>query len=208
MRRGLFVTSHAHNHSIGRLAGVFALALALGGCSAFQGKPPETYDLTAPREIPDVTRSSKAQILIPETTALQALNSERIVVTAGSRVTYYPDAQWPDRLPKVIQARAVQAFEASHRARAVGRPGEGLSIDYQLLTEVRSFQFESSGERLGRVEIYAKIVNDRNGRVVAAKQFSATAPVGSDSASAVVASLDTALNQVLTELVQWTLSKV
>ena len=32
-------------------------------------------------------------------------------------------------MPKVVQARAIQAFEASKRAKAVGRPGEGLSID-------------------------------------------------------------------------------
>ena len=186
-----------------------ALTMLMSGCAALQGPAPETYDLSAPRELPRLNASTNAQILVPESTALKALDSERIVVTTGSRVTYYPGAQWPDRLPRVIQAKTIQTFEASRRARAVGRPGEGLSIDYQLLTEARAFQFDTgNGERMARVEIYAKILNDRNGRVVAAKLFSAAVPVEADSAAAVVASLDAALNQVLVDLVQWTLSRV
>ena len=44
-------------------------------------------------------------------------------------------------MPKVYQAKAIEAFEKSKRAKAVGRPGEGLSIDYQLLTNIRSFEY-------------------------------------------------------------------
>lgn len=184
-----------------------ALLMALAGCTSLQA-PPETYDLSVPRDVTGITASSRAQILVPETTALAALNSERIVVMNGSRVTYYPDAKWSDRLPKVLQTKIIQTFEASRRARAVGRPGEGLSIDYQLLTEVRAFQFDAGGDRSAHVEIYAKVLNDRNGRVVAAKLFSASVPVQADSAPGVVAALDAALNQVLIELVSWTLSQV
>lgn len=184
-----------------------ALALFVGACSALQAPPPATYDLTAPRDVPGLKVSTNAQILVPETTALRALDSDRIMVTTGSQVTYYPDAQWPDRLPKLIQTKTIQTFEASHRARAVGRPGEGLSIDYQLITEARAFQYDG-GAHMARVEIYAKLLNDRNGRVVAAKLFSADVPVGNNSAGAVVASLDAAMSQVLVEMVQWTLGRL
>lgn len=185
-----------------------ALLTVLAGCTALQGTPPETYDLSVPREAAaGIASSTHAQILVPETTALAALNSERIVVMTGSRVSYYPDAKWTDRLPKVLQTKIIQTFDASKRARAAGRPGEGLSIDYQLLTEVRAFQFDGSA-RMATVELYAKILNDRNGRVVAARLFSANVPVQVDSAPAVVAALDAALNQVLLDLVGWTLSKV
>jgi cholesterol transport system auxiliary component len=169
---------------------------------------PETYDLSVPSQAAGIAGSSQAQILVPETTALAALNSERIVVMNGSRVSYYPDAQWTDRLPKVLQTKIIQTFDASKRARAAGRPGEGLSIDYQLLTEVRAFQYDSGGDRSAHVEIYAKVLNDRNGRVVAAKLFTASVPVQTDSAPAVVNALDAGLNQVLLELVSWTLSRV
>jgi cholesterol transport system auxiliary component len=183
------------------------LLTMLAGCTSLKSAP-ETYDLSVPSGAGAIAGSSQAQILVPETTALAALNSERIVVMNGSRVSYYPDAQWTDRLPKVLQTKIIQTFEASKRARAAGRPGEGLSIDYQLLTEVRAFQYDAGGDRSARVEIYAKVLNDRNGRVVAAKLFTASVPVQADSGAAVVNALDAALNQVLIELVTWTLPRV
>jgi cholesterol transport system auxiliary component len=183
------------------------LLMVLAGCTSLKPAP-ETYDLSVPSQAGGITESSQAQILVPETTALAALNSERIVVMNGSRVSYYPDAQWTDRLPKVLQTKIIQTFEASRRARAAGRPGEGLSIDFQLLTEVRAFQYDAGGDRAAHVEIYAKVLNDRNGRVVAAKLFTASVPVQADSAPAVVNALDAALNQVLIELVTWTLGRI
>jgi cholesterol transport system auxiliary component len=185
-----------------------ALALALSGCGFLRGPPPETFDLTAPESIP-VRGATAAQILIPEPSALKALDSERIVVTTGARISYYPDAQWPDRLPRLLQARAVQAFEQSRKARAVGRPGEGLSIDFQLLINIRSFEYVSDGDSgYAKVEISAKILNDRNGRVVSSKILTAEAPVAKDSAPAVVAGVDAAMNEVLVDLVSWTVGRI
>jgi cholesterol transport system auxiliary component len=185
-----------------------ALALALSGCGFLRGPPPETFDLTAPESVP-VRGATAAQILIPEPSALKALDSERIVVTTGSKISYYPDAQWPDRLPRLLQARAVQAFEQSKKARAVGRPGEGLSIDFQLLIDIRSFEYVSDGGHgHAKVEISARILNDRNGRVVSSKILSADAPVTKDNAANVVAAVDAAMNKVLVDLVSWTIGRI
>src|SRR5690606_8970744 len=138
---GWMINADAAPGGRGKFLLTLALALAVSGCSVFRGPPPETYNLSAPESIEPGRRAIAAQILIPEPSALAALNTDRIVVTSGPRISYYPDAQWPDRLPKLLQAKAVEAFERSRQARAVGRPGEGLSIDYQLLIDIRSFAF-------------------------------------------------------------------
>jgi cholesterol transport system auxiliary component len=185
------------------------LALTVVGCSLFRGPPPVTYELTAPDSIPQLRSGTAAQIMIPEPRALKALDTERVVVASGPTISYYPDVQLADRLPKVFQAKALEAFEQSKRARAVGLPGEGLSIDYQLLIEIRSFQFVSLGKSgFARIEISAKILNDRNGRVVATKTLTSQTEVVSDDAPHVVAAVDTALNEVLVELVRWTVGNV
>lgn len=184
-------------------------ALLLAGCGAFRGPPPETYDLSAPAPSGRTQGVTAAQILLPEPKALQALDSDRIVVRMGPKISYYPDAQWPDRLPKLFQERAIEAFERSRRARAVGRPGEGLSIDYQLLTDIRSFEYDSNGNGgIARVEISARILNDRNGRVLASRLFQGEVTVTQDNAAGVVAGLDGALSQVLTDLVNWTVGRL
>lgn len=185
-----------------------ALALAVTGCSLFRGPPPVTYELTAPQSIP-LRAGTAAQIMIPEPRALKALDSERIVVATDATISYYPDAQWADRLPAVLQAKAIEAFEQSKRARAVGRPGEGLSIDYQLLIDIRAFEYNTTTEPgYARIEVFAKILNDRNGRVVASRTLTGEAAVARDDAEDVVAALNAALGEVLVDLVRWTVGKV
>ena len=194
-----------------RLAGVFAAFLGLAMLSGCVSKlltsaPPDTYELTGPADLKHVRGSSTAQILVPSPSALKILDSQRIAVTRGSLVAYYPDAQYADTLPRVVQARIIEAFEKTKQARAVGRPGEGLSIDYQLLTDIRTFGYDAT-TGIAVVEISARMMNDRNGRVVAFRVFRGEAPVAADSAPAVVAGLNSALDDVLRQLVGWSLGK-
>ncbi|MCW5697711.1 MAG: membrane integrity-associated transporter subunit PqiC [Bauldia sp.] len=193
------------------LARVTVLALGAGllaGCALFSGSAPPTFNLSAPSDVSSVRGSTQAQILVPESTALEPLNSERILVVTGNLLSYYPDAQWVDRLPRVIQARIIETLERTGRARAAGRPGQGLSIDYQLLTDIRAFEFRTDGGLTAVVEIYAQIMDDRNGRVITTETFRATTPVAEDSASAIAASLDAALRQVLLAIANWTLARI
>jgi len=188
------------------LAGLFVLS----GCVSklLTAPPPDTYDLTGPADLKNVRGQSSAQILVPSPSALKILDSQRIVVTRGSLVAYYPNAQYADTLPRVVQARIIEAFERTKQARAVGRPGEGLSIDYQLLTDIRSFGYDATlngGSAV--VELSARMMNDRNGRVVAFRLFRAEVPVAADSAPAVIAGLNAALDEILRELVAWSLAK-
>lgn len=192
------------------LASVLFAALLSGCVSSLVTKPPpDTYDLVAPTNMPPVKGASSAQILVPSPVALKILDSQRIVVTRGSLVAYYPNAQYADTLPKVLQARVIEAFEQTKHAKAVGRPGEGLSIDFQLLTDIRSFDIVVTGSSIqAEIEIAARIMNDRNGRVVAFQVFKASVPVSADTAPAAVAGLNAALDQVLVDIVSWTLGKV
>jgi cholesterol transport system auxiliary component len=110
-------------------------------------------------------------------------------------------------LPKLFQARAIEAFERSKRARAVGLPGQGLSIDYQLLTTIRAFEYRSDTQT-AHIEISAKIMDDRNGRVVATRVFTAEKSVEEDKAAAVVGGLEGAIDKVLVDLVRWVLAEI
>jgi len=189
---------------------ILAIALVMSGCSLFRGPAPETYDLTGPETIPRLSNGTAAQMLIPEPSALKILDSDKIVVASGPRLYYYPDAQWPDRMPRVFQARAIEAFENSRKAKAVGRPGEGLSIDYQIIANIRSFEYRVTSDTGGyaHVEVYVKIMDDRNGRIVATRTLTGDAQVLRGTATEVAAGLDAAMSEVLIELVRWTLGVV
>ena len=187
------------------------LLTVLAGCSSLGGssnKALDTYDLAVPDVASSGSRKAKVQILIAEPQALKALDSENIVVRSdASSIQYLGGAQWGDRLPKIVQARLVQAFENSGRFGGVGRPGEGLAIDYQIVTDIRAFEIQTAGNDTATVEISVKLLNDRTGDVGSSKVFSASVPVGAGS-DAFVRGLDAAFDKVAVELVGWAASKI
>jgi cholesterol transport system auxiliary component len=184
------------------MARAFALAfaaLALAGCAA---KPAQTFDLTAPSRL---TRSAGfgGNLVVAEPIAVATLDGQRVVVkpTPGE-VTYLPDAQWSDRLPKLVQSKIIEAYENSSRLTSVGRPGDRLTVDYQLLSELRAFEIDAASGT-ATVELTAKVVNDKTGKIVAARVFSARRPVGAVDGPNATRALDAALGEVLADLVGW-----
>ena len=195
-----------------QLLGVCALSLLLSGCALLGSGPAplDTYSLSAPRAA-EGPRRGRLQILIAEPTALKALDSERIVIMpAQGEIQYLSGAQWADRLPRVVQARLAESFQASGRFGGVGRPGEGLAIDYQIVTEVRRFQIDTaSGGTTATVELSVRVLNDKTGVVRATRSFVARAPVSSGAGNAAyVEALDSAFNQAGREIVAWAVSAI
>jgi cholesterol transport system auxiliary component len=193
-----------------RLATALVLATAamsLAGCLGGSADK-DTFSLSA---MPEVTGPSakNRQILVPEPTALKALDSEQVVIRlSGVEIQYLSKARWSDRLPKMVQAKLVEAFENTGRLGGVGKPGEGLAIDFQVVTDIRAFQVETNGATHARIEISAKLLNDRNGTVRSQQVFTASVPVSGSDNRAYVAALDAAFAQVTGEIVAWTLKQI
>lgn len=176
-----------------------ALGLAgLGACSS--GAVP-TFDLTAPRQVS--AGGLSGQLVVVEPAALQPLEAERILAKdkAGT-VSYLAGAQWSDRLPRLIQTKLIQTFENASRLKAVGRPGDGTTPNYQLTTEIRAFQLDAAAGT-AFAEISAKLIDVKAGRTIAGKVFSARIPVSSPNGPEVAQALDRALSRILVEIVRW-----
>ena len=188
------------------------LALLLPGCAALPGGGPaplDTFDLTSGTATASGPSRSRTQVLVAEPSALKILDGENVVIrpSAGS-VEYLKGAQWADRLPRIVQARLVEALQATGRLGGVGKPGEGLAIDYQVVTELRAFEIRIDGTPRAEVDLYVKLLNDRNGVVRAARNFKATVPVSGSGNDAYVSALDRAFAQASGELVTWTLGSI
>ena len=188
-------------------ASVMVLSLiGLSGCGG--AAKDDTFSLSSRPEIAG-PQASKKQILIPEPAALKALDSEQIVIrVTNSEIQYLAKARWGDTLPKMVQAKLVEAFENSGRLGGVGKPGEGLAIDFQVVTEIRAFQIETGACDHANVEISVNILNDRTGSVKAQRIFSAVAPVRGSGNPAFIAALDAAFAKVTTDMVGWTLKSI
>ena len=188
---------------------IASLSAGLASCSAIGGKELTTYDLTAPEQFDGMRGRSGAQILVAVPTALKSLDSEMIVVRpGGSEITYFGDAQWSDRLPRVVQEKLIETFENSGRIRSVAQPGDGVVVDYKIVSSIRTFELIADGASRAEVEISVKIINDRNGRVRASRQFSATAPANISNAEKGIIALDSAMDAVLRDILAWTLRTI
>ncbi|SFB39019.1 cholesterol transport system auxiliary component [Rhizobium sp. NFR07] len=182
------------------------IAALVSGCGTKANN--DTFDLSMTPASQGPSARNR-QILVPEPTAVKMLDSEQVVVRVSpSEVQYLANSRWGDRLPRLVQSKLVEAFENSGRLGGVGKPGQGLAIDYQVVTDIRSFEVTTDGSRVATVEISAKILNDRNGTVRASSVFKATSPVSGASNNDFVEALDRAFAKVGGEIVDWSLKAI
>ena len=174
-----------------------------GGSSLFTSAPPPAYDLAAARSISHRAGRPHGQLVVVEPTALAAFDADKVVVRPQPGETAaLMDAQWEDRLPKLVQARLIQSFENANWLRRVGRPEDKLATDFVLVTDVRHFEI-SAADQSAVVEIAAKIVRERTGRIMSARVFRAVVPAPSTRGEGAVAALNEAFVKVAREVVLW-----
>lgn len=179
------------------------LALALLAAAGCASSPVTTFDLASNVAPRPAARGGEA-LTVTEPVALQSFDGNTIVVRGrGGELTMLSDAQWADRLPRLVQTQIVRAFEDSGRLGGVARPNDGVVTARQLNTELRRFNIDgATGEAV--VEISARVVESLSGSVVRARVFTGRVPVaGAVSGPSAAAALDAALAKVLAELVGW-----
>ncbi|MCK8782379.1 ABC-type transport auxiliary lipoprotein family protein [Rhizobium sp. NTR19] len=179
------------------------IAALVAGCGSKANN--DTFDLSI-TPASDGASARSRQILVPEPTAIKSLNSEQVVVRVSqSEIQYLADSRWSDRLPVLVQSQLVEAFENSGRLGGVGKPGQGLAIDYQIVTDIRAFEVSAGSPRIATVEISVKILNDRNGTVRAQNVFKASSPISGAENRKFIEALDRAFAKVGSEIVEWSL---
>lgn len=183
------------------VGGTSMMALALAGC--FTATPPLTYDL-ASGSVGPVRRRTARTVVITQPEAVQTYDSSRVVVREGGNIlSYLPEAQWSDTLPRLLQTRMLQTFEASNFPN-IGRPDDQLAVDITLATEIREFEINVGQTTEARIVINAKLVDENRRQIFANQSFAASRPAVTEPATAAIAALDAALQDVMTQILQWT----
>jgi phospholipid/cholesterol/gamma-HCH transport system substrate-binding protein len=167
-----------------------------------------TYDLSAVKDFPPLANAPDWQLAVPEPTALMAVNTDKMQIhPAQGESVAIANAQWADNLPVMLQEKVVQSFENAGYAQAVSRPRDGLTAGFQLLIDIRRFAISTSGTPTAEIEFVAKLMS-QDGKIVAAKTFTATAPADSAEAPAAATALNQAFAKAVIELVPWTAEAV
>ncbi len=191
-----------------RTIAAFATASLLCGCSAgallVGSTPPATFDLQAPA-IERVRITRTAQLTIAPPVAVKTIDTEEILVKgANGRVAYYSGVAWGDRLPRLFQARLVETLENSGAFRAVLTNQDRVSGEISLAVEIRNFEVETQpGGSEAVVDVYVKLIDDRNNSVRTTKRFQSRKPAASQDPGSGIQALNSAFQDVAIEIVAW-----
>ncbi len=152
---------------------------------------------------PDTRVPLGKQLAVADPTALMAYDSEKLLAQhQAGQVEPLGNAKWADTVPKLMQAKIVQSFENAGTLGEVNRPIDGVTPDYQLLTEIRRFQIVQGTEPMAEAEISAKLVAS-DGHIVAAHVFSAKEPVQSKEDAEAARALNAAFGSIVSNLISW-----
>lgn len=187
---------------------------SLAGCTSLLGVQRQPFTIYAPGyRAPEGAAAAGARVdwqLVVETPlASDTLNTARIVVMPQPGVIeVYPGARWSDPAPTLLRNLVVQGFERSGRIVGVGSATSGLSGDYALALDLHAFQAEiRDGSSHAVIRFQARLLDYRNSRVVAARAFAADAPFATNDAAAAFAAFETAIGQVVSQVVDWSLEE-
>ncbi len=190
-----------------RAIAALATAGMLCGCSVgglLGSSAPATFDLIAP-PIEKVRGTRTTQIMIAPPVAVKTIDTEEILVKgANGRVAYYSGVAWGDRLPRLFQARLVETLANSGAFRAVLTNQDRVSGDVSLAIEIRNFEVETApggGEAV--VDVYVKLVDDRNNAVMTTKRFQARKAVPGEDPGAGILALNGAFQEIALEITSW-----
>jgi phospholipid/cholesterol/gamma-HCH transport system substrate-binding protein len=185
----------------GKLDGIVAGLERMTGAST---PPPKTvYNLQAAAAPAGPGKPLKGQLVIPEPSTVVMFDTQRIMFSPVNDSAEFANAQWADTIPRLLQARLIQSFENYDIAHAPLRSADGVEVDYQLLIDIREFQVEAAGQPTAKIAFSARLLN-KQGKVVAARVFSTSQPIGQVDPPSVVAAFDTAFATVTRELITWT----
>lgn len=177
---------------------VFLFLSACGSLLTTNTGSENTYVLSAID--PSNSNSGKGGVSVAKPLLASGLDSQKIaLVHNGIKLDYYQGARWSDNLSVMVQDRLVESINNAKIYKFVVNDKVNLSPNYYLVTDVRRFQAEYSGQDAkgndtpptANVVIDVKLVSAANKSIV--RQFTVSAQVkASENRMAAVAN---AMNQ-------------
>ena len=192
---------------------ILLAAALLAGCGSLLGVQRQPFTIYAPAyHAPEHAATGPRvdwQLVVEMPQASDTLNTARIVVMPSPGVIeVYPGARWSDPAPALLRSLVVQGFEQSGRIVGVAGATTGISADYALAIDLHAFQAEiRDGDAHATIRLQARLLDYRSSRVLATRAFSADVPFPSRDTAAAFSAFESAVGQVVQELVDWTLSQ-
>lgn len=185
----------------GKLDGIVAgLEKMTGG-----GAPAQkvTYDLQAPTDLGHPSKMWKGQLAIPEPTAVAMLQTQRMLFASSRDYPGFAEFLWADSIPKLLQARLIDAFENVDVAHAPLRSADFGQPDVQLLIDIRHFRISGEDTPVAEIALSARLV-DKSGKVIASRLFEQSSKISELEAAPAVSAFNDAFGRLAGDIIAWT----
>lgn len=194
-----------------RALALAAVLLPLAGCGVLPKREPiALYRPEAVIATDPAWPQANWQLRIARPYADDAHDSARILVRPQpGELQVYKGAAWTQPAPDLVLDTLLRAFGDSGRVAGVGRRGEGVGADYELLLDLRCFEadYADGAAPTARIALGARLVRNDDDRVVASRVFEADAPADGTAVAAVDRAFAQGLGTVTTQLIGWTLDE-
>lgn len=192
-------------------------SLLLGACSVLpEARPMDVYQLPT-RLVVAATHPVQAgtgtSLRIARPAAAGVLSGNRIVVAMPDhRLSIYPAARWNQAAPGLLRERLLDAFRADGRIAGLSNDEEALQADYEIGSDLRSFQIEYvdetegvTGRAVASVSIDVRLVRGDSRRITAVQRFTVKEPSEGVGLPQQVAALGRAADRLAGEVAAWAL---
>ncbi|MFZ5937588.1 hypothetical protein BGP84_17815 [Pseudomonas putida] len=189
------------------LAATLSLASA---CSILpKSEPVDTYRLPV-NQTSHIASPIDWSLRLNKPLASEVLSGPRIaVIPQGNVISSYKGARWSDPVPLLVRNRLLDGFQRDGRVQRLSADDSNLQADYELSGELQAFQSEYLPG--GKVEVVirydARLVQGRSQRILSSKRFEVRQPLADTQVSAVVAGFGAASDQLVGQVVNWTVAQ-
>lgn len=184
-------------------------AIALSGCISLFPKadPAQLYRFEAAAPAPAAAAGPLFGVLRLGTSFPRASAGDRILtVNDRGEAAYIASARWVSPASVLFDEEVSSAFQGAGRARLIGR-GEVIKADYSLKLDVQTFEahYDRGPKAAPEIVISVRgvITRNRDRALVGEQVFSSRVRAGENRVSSIVPAFNTALTQVLGQLVGW-----
>ena len=204
-----------------RLILLSASAFVLAGCGGLglgPANPDETMYVLQPALTPPPPGGTPVTwaLSIDIPVASDSIDTRRIaLMKADNTLDYYANAQWPDRLPMLVQTALLAGFQASGRVPSVSRTQDALHADFEIGTEIRDCTAHYSSADNGKpggipkvtVTLISQLTTAHGRKILANITATQSADASQNTTPAVVQAFNTALGGAVQQIVAWTLTQ-
>jgi phospholipid/cholesterol/gamma-HCH transport system substrate-binding protein len=161
------------------------------------------YDLHAvDRFEPGQSVALPGPLVLAEPTAITRLQTQRFLFSPDEQDRDFPDAQWSESLPILVQTRLIQSFENIDIAHAPLRHDSGVEGTSRLLIDLRRFEISLGPQPTAVIALSARIV-DANGRQQAANVFEESRAIDRLAPATAATAFDQAFQALAIKLIAW-----